>query len=130
MNILLIEPHQLLASTYKQALEGADHSVAWCQKAQKALHLADNHVPDLVIMELQLQQHNGIAFLHEFRSYAEWQAIPVIVHSLVPFNHYRADKKNLESLGIVAYLYKPVTSIKRLLDAVDQISTSDLRAVA
>jgi two-component system phosphate regulon response regulator PhoB len=118
-SILLIEPDRLLAETYFLALDQAGHRVMACAGAQTAVLVADRQRPDLVILELQLVEHSGIEFLYELRSYPEWQDIPVIVHSLVPPAEFRSSRRLLEEdLGVKAYLYKPRTSLRQLLDTV------------
>jgi DNA-binding response OmpR family regulator len=126
MKVLLIEPNSLLAKTYQDALEVAGHEVVWKQKAQSAIHTADKKNPDIVILELQLPRHNGLAFLYEFRSYIDWQSIPVIVHSLVPPDNLNASPEVFMSLGIGTYLYKPTTSLKKLCDTLDMFRQSSL----
>ena len=121
--ILLIEPDKLLAETYFLALNHAGHQVMACAGAQSAIMVADRHRPDLVILELQLVEHSGIEFLYEFRSYAEWQDIPAIVHSLVPPAEFQTSRQLLENeLGVTAYLYKPRTSLRQLLNTVSEYS--------
>lgn len=120
-NILLIEPDRLLATTYGQALTDAGHHVVAAATAQAGIQAADAVAPALVILELQLVEHSGIEFLYEFRSYQDWQAIPVLVHSSVPpgeFNHSRQLLK--EELGVQTYLYKLHTSLRELLAHVRQ----------
>lgn len=70
MHVLLIEPNTLLAATYRQALQHAGHEVRHVTGAQAAVMAADGRTPDVVVLELQLPQHSGLEFLHEFRSYA------------------------------------------------------------
>ncbi|PIZ61630.1 hypothetical protein COY17_03890 [Candidatus Saccharibacteria bacterium CG_4_10_14_0_2_um_filter_52_9] len=120
-DILLIEPDRLLADTYLQALAMAGHSVGVCVGAQAAIMVADQTKPDLVVLELQLTSHSGIEFLYEFRSYPEWQKIPVVVQSHVPVTEF-ADSWDLlnKELGVVAYLYKPQTSLDKLVKTVNQ----------
>lgn len=120
-NILLIEPDSLLAETYRQALEAAGHKVNICAGAQVGIMLADKVKPEIVIIELQLVEHSGIEFLYEFRSYGDWQNIPVLVQSHVPPSEF-ADNLPLlkEQLGVKEYLYKPQTSLKRLIAAVGE----------
>jgi DNA-binding response OmpR family regulator len=119
-DILLIEPDKLLAETYFLALDAAGHHVMACAGAQSAVMVADRHRPELVILELQLVEHSGIEFLYEFRSYPEWQAIPVIVNSLVPPAEFQTNALLQDELGVVAYLYKPHTSLKQLLNTVSE----------
>lgn len=121
--LLLIEPERLLADTYAAALTAAGHEVRHAATAQAAIHSADEVIPDLVLLELQLARHDGVEFLHEFRSYQEWQAIPVIVHSfMVPGELALAEPALRQRLGVGAVLYKPRTALKQLLSAIaDQL---------
>src|SRR4051794_4644485 len=107
MRVLLIEPDRLLADTYRLALESAGHSVRMCASAQSAIFCADEVTPDVVLLELQLVGHSGLEFLYEFRSYREWQGIPVVIHSHVPAGELSGSWQLLKSqLGVTAYHYK------------------------
>ncbi len=120
-NILLIEPDRLLADTYRQSLETAKHQVLMCSSAQSAIFAADAIKPDVVVLELQLIDHSGIEFLYEFRSYPEWQTIPVIVLTQVPPLEFNGSRQLLvEELGVQHYLYKPGTTLAELLTTVDR----------
>jgi len=118
--ILLIEPDQVLAEAYRQALRRAGHRVILCASAQAAIQMADEHCPDLIIVELQLVEHSGIEFLYEFRSYPDWQSITIIVHSQVPPSEFAANWPLIKTeFNIASYLYKPLTSLKELTEQVD-----------
>jgi DNA-binding response OmpR family regulator len=119
VKILLVEPDRPLAKTYASALQSAGHAPGVSGGAQAAILAADHIKPDLVILELQLVEHSGIEFLYEFRSYDDWQATPVIIHSHVPQNEFAGSLDVLKSqLGVSVYLYKPQTSLKDLILAV------------
>lgn len=122
MNILLIEPDKKLGGIYQRGLEAEGHNVQWAAHAQDAVHAADDTGPDLIVLELQLAAHNGIEFLYEFRSYPEWQKIPVILLTLVPPASLQITAEMMETFGIVRCLYKPATNLKQLLYAVDEAS--------
>lgn len=120
-DILLLEPDSVLAGLYRQAFEYAGHSVRRTVSAQDGIFQVDERRPDIIIVELQLVAHSGIEFLYELRSYHEWQAIPLIVHSLVPPSEFSASIHLLgERLGVRQYLYKPHTSLVKLLRAVNE----------
>jgi DNA-binding response OmpR family regulator len=127
-HILLVEPDNILGRTYAAALEAAGHSVAYGRHAQNAVHLADQKSPDLIILELQTPGHNGIEFLYEFRSYPEWQHVPVIIHTLVTPQDLEAHASRFEHLGITGYLYKPTTNLRQLISSVNE--TLDKERVA
>ncbi len=126
MNVLLIEPDKKLAGTYKQALEQASHVVQVVAHAQDAVHSADESKPDVILLELQLASHNGIEFLYEFRSYPEWQTIPVILLTMVPPASLQITKEMMQNFGIVDCLYKPATNLKQLVNAVEDVTSSAL----
>lgn len=113
--ILLVEPDILLGKTYQSYLQTNGYSVRLCGDVQKAIDYIDKSTPDLIILELQLAAHNGYEFLYELRSYVEWQTIPVIIHSMIPDHVLGIGSTVMEELGVSAYLYKPTTSLNKLL---------------
>lgn len=117
--ILLLEPDAILGITYQQALLSAGHSVQWKRTAQEALHELNNRNIDIVITELQLALHNGVEFLYEFRSYHEWQAIPVIILSQISPERTTIGRALWEHIRIADYYYKPRTSLRDLIAAVE-----------
>ena len=128
--IILIEPDKVLADIYRQGLQAAGHSVVICASAQAGIFAADETPPDVIIMELQLIGHSGIEFLYEFRSYPEWQATPVIIHSQVPAAEFQEAWQLLrDELGISAYLYKPTTNFATLARSVQQALLVDSQSV-
>ncbi len=118
MNILLIEPDAKLAAIYTQAFTNAGHVMRHAQSAQLAVHTADEFTPDVVLLELQLVGHNGIEFIYEFRSYAEWKEIPIVLLTMVAPHSLGITKDLLEQLGIVDILYKPATNLQQLVRSV------------
>jgi DNA-binding response OmpR family regulator len=118
MQVLLIEPDRVLGKVYAAALERAGHGVTLARSAQGAVHAADTTRPDVVVLELQLPQHNGVEFLYEFRSYTEWLHIPVIVHSFVAPPEYEYSDILQRELGVARCLHKPTTSLQQLAAAV------------
>lgn len=120
-HILLVEPNTVLAKTYTSALQHVGHSVAHATGAQSAVDAADKQAPDVVIVELQLPGHSGVEFLHEFRSYAEWLHIPIIVNTVLSPAHMFLAKEPLQrDLGVVEVLYKPRTTLQDIVRAARQ----------
>jgi CheY-like chemotaxis protein len=110
-----------LVRTYAQALQLAGHETATAATAQAAIDAADQQAPDIVVLELQLPAHDGIEFLHEFRSYPEWQTTPVIVNTYIaPQELAGAAQVLAEDLGVCATHYKPQTSLQLLIRSVNE----------
>jgi len=118
MHVLLIEPNRVQAQTIGAALERDGHTVAHAVSAQAAVHHADEQTPDVVVLELQLPQHNGVEFLYEFRTYPEWLRVPVVLHTFVPIRELTRAATLQTELGVVRMLYKPATSLAQLCAAV------------
>jgi DNA-binding response OmpR family regulator len=125
--LLVLEPDVRLAALYAEMLRSRQHQVATAVTAQDAILAADAVTPDLVLLELQLTAHSGIEFLYELRSYPDWRRVPVIIISNVPPAEFANSRQLLHGrLGVVAYHYKPRTSLQVLLHAVDNaLRTTD-----
>ena len=121
-NVLLIEPDAVLGRTYRLALEHIGHTVKVARSAQQALNAADDLRPKIVVLELQLASHNGIEFLHEFRSYTEWQNVPVVINTNITPGMLEASAVVLRrDMGVREILYKPRTSLQRLISTVNEV---------
>lgn len=121
MHVLLIEPDRILAATYQRALHSQGHKVTTAVSAQEAVHAADQHKPDVVVLEIDLPRHNGVEFLYEFRSYNEWLKVPVIIHSFVPSTEFTRAATLQKELGVVRVLYKSATNLAQLCAAVQTV---------
>jgi DNA-binding response OmpR family regulator len=122
VHVLLIEPDRLQATALAEALERDGHTVAHAVSAQGAVHQADTQMPDAVVLELQLPNHNGVEFLYEFRSYHEWLHVPVLVHTFVPLHELAYAATLTKELGVTRVLYKPATSLAALCATVRAVS--------
>lgn len=116
--VLLVEPDRVLARTYRDMLTNRGLQVVVAHHAQDAVACADAQQPDVVVADIQLGAHNGLEFLYEFRSYAEWQRIPVVVLTTVPPHNLLITAQQMDQLGIFTCLYKPATTLVQLRQTV------------
>lgn len=119
--ILVLDPSVEFGHVLKRYLEEKGMAVRHETTSQDAVHSADSEVPDLVILEIILPEHNGVEFLHEFRSYKDWMDIPAIIYSRVHPEHSDLDRRSLKSLGVVHHLYKPTTTLAELHVLINEI---------
>ena len=80
------------------------------------LELAQQHVPDLILLDLHLPDIPGWDVLAELRSNAKTQAIPAIVISA---DATAGQIKRLMSAGATSYLTKPL-DVDQFVKALDQ----------
>jgi len=123
MRILLIEPDKLLAGSLQTYFANANHTVLIYRDLQAAITAADSQKPDVVIAELQLAGRSGIEFLYEFRSYPDWQSLPVIIYTSISLEDLSAYADVFSDLNIAQVLHKSHTSLSQLLAATQQSLT-------
>ena len=123
-SIVLVESDSRLADLYKSAIEAANSNVkvTVAVDAQGALH-SINEQTSLVILEIDLPDHNGFEFLYEFASYDDWKHIPILVLSRLRQTYFDPMMVSWEELGVVDYLYKAETNLQELQTAVKQHSS-------
>lgn len=114
-NVMLIDSDNVLSDTLGRLLEKCGYTVIVASEAQQAVNLADANMPSLVITELLLREHNGLEFIYEFRSYPEWQDVPIIVMSRISEAESGITEYIRQTLSIVSYIYKPDFSRHKFL---------------
>lgn len=119
--ILLIETDRLIANNLTMYFTGKGHQVDWQQELQSAIDAADNHTPDIVLLDLMLCGRSGVEFLFEFRSYPDWQEVPAVLYSNISVKDLGKTTASFEDLNVAAYHYKPTTSLMQLAHSIDFI---------
>jgi two-component system KDP operon response regulator KdpE len=122
--VLIVEPDQALARTLKQHLTQNEFKATVALTAQDGIIQADNAKPDVVVLELAMPEHNGIEFLQEFRSYADWLDVPIVVYSHIPRGDTGLSVADWQKYGVVEYLYKPTSGLRQLSMAVGSVVNS------
>ena len=113
MNVLIIEDDQWLAELYAKKLMQKNCQVVVAHDALTAMDQIDIQRPDIIILDLLLPASNGLAFLHELRTYEDTRHIPVIVATTVAMN-----PKELEGYGVSAVLDKTTMTPDSLYSAI------------
>jgi len=116
--ILLIEPRITSQSAVAKMLSNYDVDVV--HDADSAVLHAVNKKPDLVIMEMSLSGHSGMEFLYEFRTYTDWENVPIIIYSSLKINDEILFSRAWEKLNVFDYIYKPESTMSNLKSAVEK----------
>ncbi|MBW3568829.1 response regulator [Candidatus Parcubacteria bacterium] len=120
-DVLIIEPSKELALVIAQALARQERSSAIAHTSQSAIEQADKSTPRLVILELLMPKHNGLEFIHEFRSYPEWLNIPIVIYSQMPKEDLGVTDSILEDMGVAAHLYKSSVTLDELIKNAEKL---------
>jgi len=121
LNILLIEDDRIEVLKLKRAIaEDFDNYILnIATNGNQAFTILDKNIPDIIILDLNMPDTNGIDFLSLIKSNSNLKHIPIIV--LTTSNNNK-DIYNCYQLGIAGYVIKPlkyeeyVTKIKAIIN--------------
>lgn len=109
--ILIIEDEDEFFFFYTLMLEGTDYSVNRALDGKQAFEKIKEDKPDLIILDLLLDEMTGDAFLKQLKSDPSYASIPIIIASSFSPHSY---KTILETDPTLIFLEKPFTQEKLL----------------
>jgi len=122
-NILLVEDDRVDSMTIKRALEEVEinnrlDTVSNGEEALAYLLSAENELPALILLDLNMPRMNGMEFLRTVKTHAGFKKIPVVV-----LTTSRADQDISASfeLGAAGYMVKPL-DYREFIEAVVTIA--------
>jgi DNA-binding response OmpR family regulator len=77
--ILVIEDDQAIREAYATVLLAEGHRVMTAEDGEKGLSMAQEHVPDLILLDVMMPRLDGLSLLSKLRSTADGEQIKVIV---------------------------------------------------
>jgi two-component system cell cycle response regulator DivK len=114
--VLIVEDNELNMKLFHDLLEAQGYETLETREGLSALAMARQHMPDLILMDIQLPGMDGISALLRIREEPALDAVPVVAvsASVMP-----DDQRHIVSSGFDAYLTKPI-SLKPFLALVDR----------
>ena len=103
--ILIVEDHELNLKLLRDVLEAYGYETITTGQGEASLPLARQHLPDLILMDLQLPDISGFEAVRRLKDDAATQAIPII--AVTAFAMVGDERKALTS-GCDAYVAKPI----------------------
>ena len=100
---LVVEDNDEAAALMRAQLEAQGFEVRSAASAEAALALAGEFTPDVITLDILLPGMDGWEFLDRLKETPRWEAVPVVVVSVV------ADQRRGFSLGAALVLQKPVS---------------------
>ena len=119
---LVIEDNENTSELISFILQHAGHSVVVAKNGYEGVDLAQNELPDLIVLDVQLPDIDGFEVLQILRSDKKLKNIPVNVMSSYALS---GDKNRMKDLGANCYIEKPINpdtiirDIKSTLDGID-----------
>lgn len=112
--VLVVEPSKELARIISESFNGEGIAADAAHTAQMGISRADENKPDLVVLELLISGHNGLEFIHEFKSYNDWFDVPIVIYSDLSSEELGKAVNWEEDMNIIKHFYKPTTTLHEL----------------
>lgn len=123
MKILLVDDSRFLRLTNERALQKAGHEVVGAADGEEGLRIAQQMLPDLVVLDMMLPKLSGPEVLRALRKNAATATIPVMVLTSLP----QTNEGKLKQEGATAYFQKTTLALDkepdRLVQAIEKMLT-------
>jgi two-component system cell cycle response regulator DivK len=114
--ILIVEDNEKNMKLVRDILQHKGHRTLEAVTGEEGVRLAREHKPDLVLMDIQLPDIDGITALRRIREDAALDAVPVLAvsASVMP-----DEQQKIVTSGFDAYVTKPII-LKAFLETVQR----------
>jgi two-component system cell cycle response regulator DivK len=112
--ILIVEDNEKNLKLVRDVLRVKGYATIEATNAEDGIALANEHKPDLILMDIQLPGMNGIDALRALRADPATAGIPAIA---VTASVMQQDRNLITDAGFDGYVGKPL-NLKEFLDAV------------
>ena len=114
--ILVVEDNEKNMKLFRDVLRVTGYRTLEATTSARAVELATEHRPDLVLMDIQLPDIGGVETLRRLRADPGTASIPVLA---VTAQAMQGDRERFLAAGFDDYISKPV-DVVALLDTVQQ----------
>lgn len=116
MKILIADDNEMNRSLMVALLQRSGHEVLEAADGAQAVRLAKEHIPDLIIMDIQMPVLDGITALRMLRADESAKKIPVIA---VTSYAMKGDREKFLKAGFDSYISKPINT-KEVVKMIEQ----------
>ena len=104
--VLIVEDNELNMKLFNDLLEAHGYETLQTKDGFKALELAREHTPDLILMDIQLPEVSGLEVTKWLKDDETLSAIPIVAVTAFAM---KGDEERIREGGCEAYLSKPIT---------------------
>lgn len=112
--VLIVEDNELNMKLFHDLLEAHGYRTIETRNGVEALELARAHMPDLILMDIQLPEVSGLDVTKWLKEDERTRPIPVIAVTAFAM---KGDEERIRGGGCEAYLSKPI-SVSKFLETV------------
>lgn len=107
--VLIVEDNELNMKLFHDLLEAHGYDTVQTRSGLTAVALVRKHMPDLILMDIQLPEISGLDVTRELKRDPELRSIPVIAVTAFAM---KGDEERIREGGCEAYLSKPISVAK------------------
>ena len=119
MNVLLIEDNELNRDMLKRRLERKDFTVLCAENGQSGIDMAQNKIPDIIILDLSLPVIDGWTVARRLKGDINTKHIPIIA---LTAHAMKGDREKALEAGCDDYDTKPI-DLDRLLGKLKKLTS-------
>ena len=103
--VLVVEDNEKNMKLFRDVLQASGFRLLEATTGERAMELAAEHQPNLVLMDIQLPDIDGVEALGRLRADARTASIPVVALTAQAMH---GDRERFLDAGFDAYISKPV----------------------
>ena len=117
--VLIVEDNELNMKLFHDLLEAHGYRTVEARTGPEALKLAEEHRPDLILMDIQLPEVSGLEVTQKIKDNEDLVDIPIIAVTAFAM---KGDEERIRQGGCEDYIAKPISvaafleKVKRYLD--------------
>ncbi|MEO1042325.1 MAG: response regulator [Pseudomonadota bacterium] len=117
--ILVVEDNELNMKLFHDLLEVQGYGILQSDNGDDAFRLALEHIPDLILMDIQLPERSGTEVARQMKSEPKLADVPIIAITAFAM---KDDEERIRASGCDDYLAKPI-SVTEFLEKVKRYLT-------
>lgn len=122
--VLIVEDNALNMRLFSDLLEASGYETLQCVDGAKAVGIALEETPDLIIMDIQLPEVSGLDITRWLKDDERTSEIPVLAVTAFAM---RTDEELVREAGCEGYLSKPI-QVRSFLKTVDDLMANEAPA--
>jgi two-component system cell cycle response regulator DivK len=115
-SVMIVEDNELNMKLFNDLLESRGYNVIQTRNGMEALDLARAHMPDLILMDIQLPEVSGLVVTKWLKDDEQLAHIPVVAVTAFAM---KGDEERILQGGCEGYISKPI-SVSHFLETIAQ----------
>lgn len=115
--LLLAEDNEANIATLSSYLPGRGYQLILAQNGQEAVELAQQHHPDLILMDIQMPEMDGLEAIRQIRANPDLVTTPIIALTALAMP---GDREQCLAVGANDYFSKPM-KLKQLIEKIQTL---------